>query len=396
MHMRPTNSPTATARLASLEAATDLELSKTLRALPAQLGFTDVSELIAALEQTFGLNGVHAPSATARPAPAARPKTRAADEFLAVETPSPETTIRAVLNRRLGSVNGFTPEQKIRQQNEREEMLHSLLALFQIGLRRAGNGTPPVVREFDVERVLATLRRLALVRKARPQDVAAYCLAEADADVQAHRLDPFQLRHVLAFHDDVPHEELPYLEICCLRAACQHRDDAAIREWFDGAFAKADLLPRGTTSFLKRLILEQWQEGNRELDVLVTEQAALDVRMFGDLGWENSRLFYAQLARITGGVKSPFVSYMNEEEIEDAVLQSSRMAGGTEMQVRFAALHGTQAQQSLAQIEKRVFDAAKNRGNGPVATASSALRRPQGLATTPELSGLLGARLRTI
>lgn len=388
MHMSPTTSRSHHKSGASAaERAAEAEM---LRRLPARLGYADVRELMAALEEVFALNG---PAVTASSAVAVKPVAAEADD-LAFSIPAPEVTIRAVLNRRMGPVQGFTPEARQREHEEREETVRTLLTLFQSGRQQAGDARV-VVREFDVERVLAALRRLALVRRARPQDVAAYCLAEADGDPFANQLDPFQLRHVLTFHDDVPHEELPFLDLCCLRTACEHGDTEAVREWFRDVAARREVLPKGATSYLKRLVLEQWRLHGPVLDVLVEEQMVLDVQMFGAIGWENSRLFYAQLARTSGGARSPFLAYLTSEEIEDAV-RAARAVRLDSVASRFSEIGNARASRGLEQLEVRVLELAKSRSAKAAKVIETPTTSSQREQDGSYRGGLLEWRTRTI
>lgn len=336
------------------------ELSRRLRELPAELGFRDGAELIAALQQEFATSVAPVLTPAAAAAAARRAKIVAMQAEFAVEAPTPEATIRAVVHRRLGPVTGYTAELRRRQEAEREDLCHALLSLFELGVK-GGGGDELVVRELDVERVLAAMRRLFLVRGVSAKQVIGYCTIAADDGAQAHRLDPFQLRHVLTVHELASQDGLADLDLGKLLGALQRDDEAAVRDWFEEVSIGLSTLSKGATSRIKRLILEEALSHNSALEALVFEQAVLDVQMFGDLGWENSRLFYAQMARATGGAKSPFLVYMNAEEIEDAVIQCGKLPGMLDAKARFAVLHGTAAGATLRQNEKRVVDAAKVR-----------------------------------
>lgn len=342
------------------------ELSRRLRELPAELGFRDVAELIAALQREFAIEGARemTPAEAALAARRARMAALQA-EFEAIEAPAaeartPEATIRAVVNRRLGPITGYTAELRRRQEAERDELCRALKTLFELGVK-GGGGEEVLVRELDVERVLAAMRRLSLVRGVPAKQVIEYCTIAADDGAQAHRLDPFQLRHVLTVHSLDPQDSLADLDLGVLLGALQRDDERSVREWFEEIASGLSGLSKGATARIKRLILEEALSHNSALEALVFEQAVLDVQMFGDLGWENSRLFYAQMGRATGGAKSPFLAYMNSEEIEDAVIQCGKLPGMAEAKARFASLHGTDAASHLRQIEKRVNDAARSR-----------------------------------
>lgn len=396
MHSSPTSAtslPNAASSAGDSSRNAELEM---LRRLPARLGFADVHELLGALQEAFGLA---APKTGATPispvAPVSATAPAAAADHVgapAAAAPTAEAMIRMVLNRRLGAVSGLTAEVRQRQVAEREELIRVLVVLFEAGAGRAG-GTTPAIRDSDVERVVSALRRSALVRQVKPAEIARFCAAEAESDEVADQLDPFQLRLVLAYHDDVPHEEFTQVEICNLRGACEEGDADAVRRWFAVIAAKRDVLPRGTTAFLKREIIRQWDLRSPVLEALVYEQVVLDVQMFGAIGWENSRQFYAQLARATGAEASPFLSFLELDEIEEAK-RVTRAIGLTAAHARFLQAAAARSAQDLAQLEKRITDAAAARSRQPAEPAVAA--RSSAATDRTERGAPVGWRLRTV
>ena len=336
-----------------------------LRLLPAQLGYTDASTLIAALEDTFGLTledraaSATQPTAIAarsRPAPSTAPR------------PSAEAMIRAVVNRRLGPVQSLAPEARRREIAERETMAGTIHRLFRIGLARTPSRFQHEVRESDVEWVATILRRLALIHGRPLDELVEHVTTKAanDASPATHIADPFQIRHVLSFSQGIPSTWLDASQIARLQSALERRDHEAVRRWFADVTATTDLLPKETPSFLKNLLLQHCTAGHCDLATLAFEQAVLSVRLHGVIGWENTRTFYALLKRLTGSRSTVFDGYLTGAEIESAVHLHEETGDQDEL-VHFLRLRTKRDPLALANLERTVGATAQARDEAAAA-----------------------------
>src|SRR5262249_33635532 len=70
---------------------------------------------------------------------------------------------------------------------------------------------------------------------------------------------------------------------------------------------------------LHRLVLELWGEDTEvDLAVLAQEIAVWSVRLADQIGWEDTRAFFAQLGRIGGRDPTGFGEYLTEEDLKEA------------------------------------------------------------------------------
>jgi hypothetical protein len=235
--------------------------------------------------------------------------------------PSAEAIIRTAVNQRFGPVQSLTPEARQREVTERETLASAIFRLFSIGLEHTPAWPHPKVRDKDVEEVATILRRLALVRGVPLTMLVSHAAAKAagDKNVAAHRADPFQIRHLLSFYRNIPSTWLDASQIARLQGALARRDDETVGRWFASVSSHTDRLPKETPAFLLNLLLKQCTAGSCDLAVFAFEQAVLSVRLHGALGWENTRIFYALLKRLSGAASTAFDDYLTRAELESAI-----------------------------------------------------------------------------
>ncbi len=271
-----------------------------------------------------------------------------------------EGAIRVVFNRWCGPVQFLDQEARMREQAERDELYQALCRLMAISRLHTLGVSERKVRAGDVERVITCFRRLALMWKVRPSEIAAYCETRAanDDNVLAHIADPLQLRYILTFHTEVPGAMITVSELGQLRDACVAGDQRAMRMWFDAIGEKKDLLPKDTPQALRFLLLQLWNAGAGDLETLAYELAVLDTRMFDAMGWENSRMFCALLKRIGGGRYPAFGAYITDEDIDEA-LELHQELGKQEQVAHFRALLTVYETKLVRDLERAVVSSAK-------------------------------------
>jgi hypothetical protein len=363
-----------------LAANTDRE--HLLRSLPAQLGYPGAPELIAALEQAFGLPssrssehsqaqdkpppsppnpGEESGTAARAPATPLAPDDNASaerDEVSAV-IPYAAQVIHAVINRRLGPVLSIVPEARRREIAERETVADSVHRLYQIGQDRTPGHRNRAVCESDVEWVTTILRRLSLIRFAPLPELIAYAAEKSAADTNefAHLADPFLIRHVLTCQKAIPNEVLTLSAVEGIQHALDRRDPAAVRAWFTSLPWPKSQLPRETPAFLKRVVLDRVMAGESDHAPLVFEQAVLDVRLYGVLGWENTRSFYVLLKRLTGAATTIFDAYLDTTDLDSCVRMHEEF-GDQRQLAHFVNLRSKRTPATLARLERMVAAAA--------------------------------------
>ncbi|ATC63610.1 hypothetical protein CMV30_06395 [Nibricoccus aquaticus] len=271
-----------------------------------------------------------------------------------------EGAIRVVFNRWCGPVQFLDQDARMREQAERDELYQALCRLIAISRLHTAGISDRKVRAGDVERVITCFRRLALMWKVRPSEIASYCETRAanDDNVLAHIADPLQLRYILTFHTDVPGAVVTAGDLARLRGSCVAGDQQGMRAWFDEMGEKKDVLPKDTPQALRYLLLQLWNAGVGDLETLAYELAVLDTRMFDAMGWENTRMFCALLKRIGGGRYPAFGAYISDEDIDEA-LELHQELGNLEQVAHFRALLTVYETKLVRDLERAVFSSAK-------------------------------------
>jgi hypothetical protein len=189
-------------------------------------------------------------------------------------------------------------------------------------------------------------------------------------NLRLNQLDPLQLRHLLTFHQDIPHEELTALDIQALKRTCENASKENTHLWFEAVTKRKNALPRSTPQFLRQMITELWTTGHRDfLETLATELTVLDCAMFDALGWENSRLFLAVFKRLHGANCRPASAYIDSEEI-NAAIEMYKLLGDSDQVVHFRALSTTFDYSALRRLEHTMIAASRERGSRVSVTRS--------------------------
>lgn len=271
--------------------------------------------------------------------------------------------IRATVVRWFGNASHIDAAAKQRELAERELYISALTRLYAASSKHAIDGTWRVVRPVDIEEAMPLLQRLTLVQKLSLDEVSAWCVARAGEDNNpfAHCIDPFQIRHLMAFHRNVAHAELGSEEIDCLKTACRAGDSTTLRTWFDAAGEGHASLPRDTPQRLRAVLFELWSEGASILEELAFEIAVLEMRMFDIIAWDNMRTFCSRLKRIGGSTSTLFNAYLSDEDIDEAMLLNEDLGNDDECRYysRLAAAYRTDTLRNLQRtIVERVSPAA--------------------------------------
>lgn len=297
-----------------------------------------------------------------------------------LSAPSSLAIIRAVVASRAGPT-ALLDRSALHQLGAAQERLCTTLGrLHQIGMENTPVKLRRLVRESEVERAATLLRRLVLITPDLDQGtLVAHCeqTATEDLDYHAHLLDPFQLRHVLTFHEDIPHENLTAVELYELSRALEQGQTAAVSRWFRQIGARAATLPRGTTAHLRELLGRHCHAGMKRetLAAYAFELAALDVQLVGPLGWENSRLFCALLKQIGGDTVPGLESYVEPAEIGQAVLRF-RATGNKRQLDYFFGLESVFDHTALQLLERNVLKTAEQRSAEAYAATPAARPAP--------------------
>lgn len=293
-------------------------------------------------------------------------------------TPAPrvsdaeQLTIRAAFNRWSGPVQRMDSEGKKQEMAEREAAISALLALRQISC--VARAVRPV-QATDVDRALSCFRRLTLLGKVTPADVAYYCerMAAHDDNEVAHRADPLCLRYALTYHQESTRSWFAEHGIEHLRYVCERADLAGIRSWFETVTANVAKLPKDSCQYLRHLLLQFWNRRMGDLETLAFEQAVLEVRMLSTVGWENTRMFYTLLRKIGGGDRTAFGAYLNSDDIKEALALHETL-GLADQCAHFHALATVHDPKLVDQLEQMIF---ANAAHADAAAASA--------ATAPEI-----------
>jgi hypothetical protein len=273
---------------------------------------------------------------------------------------SDEVAIRVVFNRWCGPVQFPDHAARTRELADRERTLTALYRLYAISRRHTANHDTRNIRAGDVERVITSFRRLALMWGLQPKEIADYCerAAVRDTNTLAHLGDPFQLRHILTFHKEPLNAQLTETELLRLRAAVLAQDRHALRAWFAALAPKRAQLPRDTSQRLRAMLLELWNAHLGDLETLAYELTVLDVQLCDTMGWENMRMFCALLKRIGGSAHSAFGAYLNDEDIDEA-LQMHQSLGHADQVAHFRGLLSVYDTKLIRDLERAVFSSAK-------------------------------------
>lgn len=296
-------------------------------------------------------------------------KTTPHDAQSAVETtehrPDSATIIHTVITCRNGRPALLDREARQREEAEREELSLTLRSLHQIGIEQTPAPLRRLVREAEIERAVAVLRRFVLLHPGvSMEQVVEHCerAANVELDYFAHVADPLQVRHLLTYHEDIPHEELTAVDLYALDRILENGPETAITGWFGRLDPRHRALPRSTPGYLRSLVARACRDGisAARLGPLAFEVAVLSRRMQGELGWEDSRLFLSLVKQIGGDTVPGLESYLESGEASHAAAQH-RAAGHTRQGAYFRQLASYFDHTALPVLERSIQAAVEQR-----------------------------------
>jgi hypothetical protein len=234
-----------------------------------------------------------------------------------------EITLRHAFASRFSAVELVDAGARLAELERRASMVALLFRAYRAGHRAVPLELRRELQAAEVEMFLSAVSRLVLTTGVPLLAMAEYLEvgAAADDDLVAHVFDPLQLRYVLACHDAVVRDQLGEERIRVLKAACTALDRTCLRAWFDDVVPYLDVLSKDAPQFLRGILHDVCRSGGGgDLAGLAYEIAALDVRMFGEPGWESSRTFCALLRLTTAPGSEVLDAYLTDEEIDTALL----------------------------------------------------------------------------
>jgi hypothetical protein len=271
-----------------------------------------------------------------------------------------EITLRQAFNHRFQGVNDYTDaSSKTAALEERATLLVYLYRLYAAGRVNIPAELQRPLQTAEVEGVLSTLRRLSVTSRPNIEALVVECErhAELDTDVLAHVMDPLLVRFLLSCGAAEAEQQLGADRLRVLVDACARNDRQSIQAWFDALVPHLAVLSRHLPQFLRSLVLGIWRDGGTGLEALAFETAVLDERLFADLGFESTRLFCSALRRITAPGCEVLDPYMNDEEI-DAALVAVEAINQDELVAHFRKLASTYNTQTHRLLRRRVEAAA--------------------------------------
>jgi len=278
---------------------------------------------------------------------------------------SGEKNIRNAGKKWFGPLEMLDPKARAIELSRQEAIFRSLFRLHRLSCNLVPESQRLPVTEQDVFSAILILNRLTVMVKSPPSTIIAYCEARSvrEKNSRLNQLDPLQLRHLLSFHEDMPHEELTALDIQTLKTACEKSDKNVINAWFKRIATRKHALPNAAPQFLRQMINDLWTAGHRMfLETFATELSVLDTAMFDVLGWENSRLFLAIFKRLHGSACRFISPFIDAEEI-DAAIEMYRLLNDPDQIIHFRALATVFDAKALRRLERTTLTASKERGS---------------------------------
>ncbi len=271
--------------------------------------------------------------------------------------PDSAALIHTVVLRHGGAPATLDPAARQREAAERAELSAALQALHGIAIAQAPAPFQRLVREAEVTRAAAVLRRLKLLRPGLNfAQIVDHCTrAGAASDSFGHLVDPFQLRHLLTFHDDIPHEELTAIDLYDLDRVLENGPDSGVAAWFARLETRLPALPASTPAFLRHVFARACAAGvpATRLSALSFELSVLTLRLQNLLGFEDTRLFFSLLKQIKGEAVPGLESYLEAADAAHAATQHSA-AGHSRPAWYFRQLAAYFDDTALPALERRV------------------------------------------
>jgi len=278
---------------------------------------------------------------------------------------SRENSIRNAVKKWSGPNETSDPKARVAEHSRQEVLLQTLLRLHRLSCNLVPEHLRVAVHEHDIFAAIVVLNRISITLGSPSAAIVSYCEARSirETHLRVNQLDPLQLRHLLTFHQDIPHEELNALDIQSLKAACEKADKVAIQTWFETIARRKTQLPKDAPQFLRQLATDLWNAGKHDfLETYATELAVLDAAMLDALGWENSRLFFAIFKRIHGASCRPASAFLTENDLTIAIELSKQLKDSDET-VHFRALSTTYDAQKFRRLERTILAASKETGS---------------------------------
>jgi len=275
---------------------------------------------------------------------------------------SREKTLRNIVKKWFGHVEAVDTKARTAELTRQEVILHLLLHLHRISCNLVPEPLRIPLQEQDVFSAIILLNRIAITLGSPVAAILCYCEVRAvrENNLRFNQIDPLQLRHLLTFHQDIPHEALNALDIQRLRVACETADITAIRNWYATISKRKTILPKDAPQFLRRLASDVWNAGHEDfLDTYAKELAVLDATLFDVLGWENTRFFFALFTRIQGAEYCPAAAFLlTKADIVLAIEQSTQLGNADEV-LHFHMLLARYNEQAFQRLEHTILAAAK-------------------------------------
>ena len=309
---------------------------------------------------------------------------------------SREKNIRNAAKKWFGPIELLDPKARAIEFSRQEAILQPLFRLHRLSCNLVPEAQRIPVTEQDVFSAILVLNRLNISVKSPIATVLAYCEARSvrEKNPRLNQLDPLQLRHLLSFHEDIPHEEMNTLDINTLRDACEKFDRNAINAWFRRIATRRHALPNAAPQFLRQMINDLWNAGHQTfLEAFATELAVLDTSMLEALGWENSRLFLALFKRLHGSACRSATPFIDAEEI-DAAIEMYKLLKDEAQLLHFRALATAFEANALRRLERTIVTASKeiNPGLSNNKVSPHVLKKTSTSLTTAEVEAMFARK----
>lgn len=278
---------------------------------------------------------------------------------------SRENTLRNAAKKWFGAVEIIDPKARAAEINRQEVILQCLLRLHRLSCNIVTEAGRIPLNEQDVFTAIILLNRITITLGSPHAAVLCYCEARAvrEKNIRFNQIDPLQLRHLLTFHQDIPHEELNALDIQRLRTACENSESTSIISWFEAIAKRKTSLPKDAPQFLRHLAYDLWNSGHENfLSTYARELAVLDTALLHGLGWENTRLYLVLLKRLLGSTCRSADAYLTESDIAVAIEQSKQL-GQSDETVHFRMLSTVYDAAAFRRLETAILSAAGENGS---------------------------------
>ncbi|MFT3868363.1 MAG: hypothetical protein QM715_07685 [Nibricoccus sp.] len=278
---------------------------------------------------------------------------------------SRENVLRNAVKKWFGPIETLDPAARAAEVNHHEVILQLLLRLHRLSCNLVPEANRLPLQEQEVFTAIVLLNRINVTLGSPHAAILCYCEARAvrEKNIRASQIDPLQLRHLLTFHQDIPHEELNALDIQRLRTACEKAESTAIISWFETISKRRTVLPKDTPQFLRQLASDLWNAGHESfLETYAKELAVLDAALLHELGWENTRLFFALFKRLQGTNCRSAIAFLTEADIALAIEQSKQL-GNSDETVHFRMLSTTYDAPAFRRLETTILAASREKGS---------------------------------